>query len=149
MEFNKIEILIEKYFQGETSIADENDLRSYFLSQDIAPHLQRYKAMFRYFAQTKKQEFAQETLQIAKKRKVMWRSVAASIVFLFGLATFFMINTNKPVNKQHELGTYENPEIAFKETQKALALLSSNVNLGIESVRYVQEYETTKKRVFK
>ncbi|EKT3956702.1 hypothetical protein [Flavobacterium psychrophilum] len=149
MEFNKIEILLEKYFQGETSIADENDLRSYFLSQDIAPHLQRYKAMFGYFTQTKKQEFAQETLQIAKKRKVMWRSVAASIVFLFGLATFFMINTNKLVNKQHELGTYENPEIAFKETQKALALLSSNVNLGIESVRYVQEYETTKKRVFK
>jgi hypothetical protein len=60
-----------------------------------------------------------------------------------------MINTNEPVNHQHDLGTYESPELAFKETQKALALLSSNVNIGIESVRYIQEYEVTKSRVFK
>ena len=79
----------------------------------------------------------------------MWLSVAASVVVLLGVATFYMINTNEPVNNQNELGTYESPEIAFKETQKALALLSSNVNVGIESVMYVQEYETAKNRIFK
>lgn len=149
MEFNKIEILIEKYFQGETSIAEEKELRSYFSSQDVAPHLEQYKAMFGYFTQAKKQEFAQEIPQITKKRNVLWLSVAASVVVLLGVATFFMINTNEPVNHQNELGTYESPEIAFKETQKALALLSSNVNVGIESVMYVQEYETAKNRIFK
>ncbi|SFA73450.1 hypothetical protein SAMN05660845_0289 [Flavobacterium swingsii] len=149
MEFNKIEILIEKYFQGETSIAEEKELRSYFSSQDVAPHLEQYKAIFGYFTQTKKQEFEQEIPQITKKRNVMWLSVAASVVVLLGVATFYMINTNEPVNHQNELGTYESPEIAFKETQKALALLSSNVNVGIESVMYVQEYETAKNRIFK
>ncbi|WP_395058384.1 hypothetical protein [Flavobacterium sp.] len=149
MEFNKIEILIEKYFQGETSIAEEKELRSYFSSQDVAPHLEQYKAMFGYFTQSKKQEFVQEIPQITKKRNVMWLSVAASVVVLLGVTTFLMINTNEPVNHQNELGTYENPEIAFKETQKALALLSSNVNVGIESVMYVQEYENTKNRIFK
>ena len=79
----------------------------------------------------------------------MWLSVAASVVILLGVVAFFMINTNEPVNHQNDLGTYESPEIAFKETQKALALLSSNVNIGIESVMYVQEYETAKNRVFK
>ena len=149
MELNKIEILIEKYFQGETSIVEEKELHSYFSSQDVAPHLEQYKTMFGYFTQAKKQEFAQEIPQIAKKRNVMWFSVAASIAVLLGVATLYMININEPVNHQNELGTYESPEIAFKETQKALALLSLNVNVGIESVMYVQEYETAKKRVFK
>ncbi len=149
MAFNNIDILLEKYFQGETSIAEEKELRSYFSSQDVAPHLEQYKAVFGYFTQARKQEFAQQIPQTAKKRNVKWLSVAASVVVLLGIATFFMINTNEPVNHQHDLGTYESPELAFKETQKALALLSSNVNVGIESVRYIQEYEVTKSRVFK
>ena len=149
MAFNNIDILLEKYFQGKTSIAEEKELRSYFSSQDVAPHLEQYKAVFGYFTQARKQEFAQQIPQTAKKRNVKWLSVAASVVLLLGIATFFMINTNEPVNHQHDLGTYESPELAFKETQKALALLSSNVNVGIESVRYIQEYEVTKSRVFK
>ena len=149
MAFNNIDILLEKYFQGETSIAEEKELRSYFSSQDVAPHLEQYKAVFGYFTQARKQEFAQQIPQTAKKRNVKWLSVAASVLVLLGIATFFMINTNEPVNHQHDLGTYESPELAFKETQKALALLSSNVNVGIESVRYIQEYEVTKSRVFK
>ena len=149
MAFNNIDILLEKYYQVETSIAEEKELRSYFSSQDVAPHLEQYKAVFGYFTQARKQEFAQQIPQTAKKRNVKWLSVAASVVVLLGIATFFMINTNEPVNHQHDLGTYESPELAFKETQKALALLSSNVNVGIESVRYIQEYEVTKSRVFK
>jgi len=148
MELNKIEILIEKYFQGETSIAEEKELRSYFSSQNVAPHLEQYKAMFGYFTEAKQQEFKQEIPQPTKKRKVMWLSIAASIVVLLGMVTFFMINTNQPVT-QNELGSYDNPEKAFAETQKALALLSSNVNVGIESVRYVQEYNNSKKLIFK
>ena len=149
MAFNKIEIILEKYFQGETSIAEEKELRSYFSSQDVAPHLEQYKAMFGYFTQAKKQEFVQEIPQITKKRNVMWLSVAASAVVLLGIATFFMINNDELVNRKNELGTYKSPEMAFKETQKALALLSSNVNIGMESVMYVQEYENTKNKIFK
>jgi hypothetical protein len=147
MEFNKIEILIEKYFQGETSIAEEKELRSYFSSPDVAPHLEQYKAMFGYFTEAKQQKFTQEIPQQTKKRKVMWLSIAASIVVLFGMVTFFMINTDETVT-QNELGSYDSPEQAFRETQKALALLSSNVNIGIESVSYIQEYDNSKNLIF-
>ena len=147
MEFNKIEILIEKYFQGETSIAEEKELRSYFSSPDVAPHLEQYKAMFGYFTEAKQQKFTQEIPQQTKKRKVMWLSIAASIVVLFGMVTFFMINTDEAVT-QNELGSYDSPEQAFRETQKALALLSSNVNIGIESVSYIQEYDNSKNLIF-
>ncbi len=36
MELNKIEEILEKYFQGETSIAEENQLKEYFSSSNVA-----------------------------------------------------------------------------------------------------------------
>ncbi len=48
-----------------------------------------------------------------------------------------------------EYGTYDDPEVAFKETQKALAMISKNVNTGIESVNYITEYQTSKEKIFK
>ena len=48
-----------------------------------------------------------------------------------------------------DLGTYDNPEVALKETQKALALLSTHVNTGIESVNYIREYDDSKQLIFK
>jgi hypothetical protein len=148
MESNNIEILLEKYFQGETSIAEEKELRSYFSRTNVAPHLEQYQTMFGFFAKAKQEEFKQEILPKTKKRKVMWLSIAATITVLLGFATFFMMNNNN-VQVSNELGSYDSPEVAFVETQKALALLSSNVNVGIESVSYVHEYELTKNRVFK
>ncbi len=43
MALDKIEQLLEKYFEAETSIAEENELRVYFSSQDVAQHLQQYQ----------------------------------------------------------------------------------------------------------
>lgn len=146
MELHKIEQLLEKYFEGETSIAEENELKSYFSSSDVAQHLEPYKPMFGYFSAAKEQQFEQHIPLTAKKRKVAWISVAASVVVLLGAGTFAYFNYNQP--QSQDLGTYDNPEIAFRETQKALSLLSNNVNVGVESVQYIEEYETTKGKVF-
>lgn len=35
-----------------------------------------------------------------------------------------------------------------EQPKKALSLLSANVNVGIESVMYVQEYKITKEKIF-
>jgi hypothetical protein len=148
MESDKIEILLEKYFQGETSIAEENELKNYFSSLDVAQHLEQYKPMFGYFSQAKEQEFQQQIPLQTKKRTVAWLSVAASIVVLLGIGTYVYVDNNHATQSQN-LGTYDDPEVAFRETQKALALLSSHVNTGIESVQYVEEYEIAKDRVFR
>jgi len=147
MELNKIEILLEKYFLGETSIAEENELKNYFSSSNVAQHLEQYQPLFGYFSQAKEQKFAPEILLKTKKRKVVWVSIAASVVILLGIGTYGYYNFEN-VNRNQDLGTYDDPEVAFKETQKALALLSNHVNVGIGSVQYIQEYEITKEKVF-
>jgi hypothetical protein len=148
MEQNKIEILLEKYFEGTTGIDEENELRSYFSSADVAPHLEQYKPVFGYFSVAATQKLESEILLESKKQKVAWLSIAASIVVLLGIGTYTYFNRDIAKEKQ-ELGTYDDPEVALRETEKALKLLSSNVNVGIESVYYVKEYQNSKKIIFK
>jgi hypothetical protein len=82
---------------------------------------------------------------------VAWLSIAASAVVLLGIGTYFYTSEKNatPVTAQSELGTYDDPEEALAATQKALALLSNNVNVGIESVQYIKEYEQSKNKIFK
>ena len=148
MELIKVEILLEKYLEAAASIAEENELRNYFSTQNVAPHLEQYKAIFGFYTQAKQEKSGKEIVLKSKKNKTIWYSVAATIVVFLGIGTFFIMNRNAPI-PESELGSYDNPEIAFKETQKALALLSMNVNVGLESVMYVQEYENAKNKVFK
>jgi len=151
MELDKIEDILEKYFQGETSIAEENQLKEYFSSSNVAQHLEQYKPIFGYFSQVKEQKSTQEIPLKAKKRNVAWLSIAASVVVLLGIGTYFFVSEKNaaPAVAQSELGTYDNPEEALAATQKALALLSNNVNVGIESVQYIQEYQQSKNKIFK
>jgi hypothetical protein len=150
MELDKIENILEKYFQGETSIAEENQLKEYFSSSDVAQHLEQYKPIFGYFSQVKQQKSTQEIPLKTKKRNVAWISIAASVVVLLGIGTYYFAGEKTTqVVAQSELGTYDDPEEALAATQKALALLSNNVNVGIESVQYIGEYEQSKNKIFK
>ena len=48
MDYKYIEQLLERYWQGETTLQEENILRSFFSQQDIPEYLQKYKALFTY-----------------------------------------------------------------------------------------------------
>lgn len=146
MELVKIEQLLNKYLEGNTSIAEEKELKAYFSSNNVALHLQPYKSMFGYFKNQKEVQFTKTLpLQPRKRNVVKWIGVAASFVVLFGTAFFYM---NSNVSNE-DLGTYDDPEVAFIETQKALEMLSKNVNQGVEGVALLNEYNQSKETIFK
>ena len=146
MELNRIETILEKYFQGETSVLEEKELKNYFSSSNVAQHLEQYKPLFGYFSEASEQEFKQTIPLQSKKRNVKWLSIAASVIVLLGISTFTYLYQPQKTN---DLGTYESPEAAFEATQKALSLLSKNVNVGIESVSYINEFQNSKELIFK
>ncbi|WP_396159118.1 hypothetical protein [Flavobacterium sp.] len=148
MALDRIEQLLEKYFEAETSIAEENELKAYFTSPDVAQHLEQYKSIFGYAVQAKQEQFsATNPLQTKKRKSVVWISVAASVVVLLGVSVVTYHHYNQP--KSNDLGTYDDPEVAYRETCKALAMISEHVNTGIESMNYLNEYEQTKNKIFK
>jgi hypothetical protein len=148
MESTRIEQLIDKYFEGQTSTAEEKELKNYFSSSDVAQHLEQYVPIFGYFTQAKEQQFTQTIpLHTKKQFNVLWISVAASVVLLLGIMTFRFLET--PQSTTDEYGSFDSPELAMAETQKALDLVSQKLNVGIESVSYINEYQIAKERVFK
>jgi len=146
MELKNIEILLEKYFDGETSISEENELRKYFSSTDVSAHLMHHKPMFAYFSVAAAQKSEDKKAIMSVKSKTAWLSIAASIAVIVGVVAYVQ---NRTEVANSDLGTYDNPEVALKETQRALAMLSKHVNTGIESVTYVKEYKKSKNLIFK
>ena len=82
----------------------------------------------------------------AKRKTKNWIAIAASVAVLLGTGCYVFLKRNNTSNEN--LGTYDDPELAFIETQKALAMLSSHVNKGVEGMQYMQEFEKTKNKIF-
>lgn len=147
MELDKIEQVLEKYFEGNTSVAEEKELKHYFASNQVAPHLEQYKTIFDY-CQYAKQEKFKDRISVNKNqlRVIKWLPIAASVLLLASIGLIFYKS-----NQKHEIqnvGTVNDPKVAFRETQKALDLVSKQLNKGLESVNYLNEYEQTKNKIF-
>jgi hypothetical protein len=151
MEFNEIEKLINKYLEGNTSLHEEKVLKDYFSSDKVEEKLKEFQYLFVGLSEIKNQSYSKEIVFLeAKSNKKIWLSIAASVCVLLGIGYAFYLNTSVENNTiLSDLGTFKSPEIAFEETQKALELLSTHVNTGIKSVRYINEYENSKNLIFK
>ncbi|WP_281298413.1 hypothetical protein [Flavobacterium limnophilum] len=75
-------------------------------------------------------------------------SIAGSVLFLLAIGICGYLNYYE-ANQNQNLGTYDDPEVAFRETQKALSVLSTHLKTGMENVRYLQEYDNSKNLIFK
>ena len=86
MVLNNIEELLEKYNNAETSLKEEAQLKAYFASDDVAPHLEHYKPMFQYFSLSQQEQYTKDVPLKTKKTKLyQWISVAAVAVLMFGI----------------------------------------------------------------
>ncbi len=96
----------------------------------------------------KEHQLNQEIKLKSRKRGWTWFFAAAAVVVLLGIGAYGYFNYYNADQNQN-LGTYDDPEVAFRETQKALSRLSTNLNTGLESMQYIQEYENSKNLIFK
>ncbi|EZH71575.1 hypothetical protein ATO12_07140 [Aquimarina atlantica] len=146
MELSNIEKLLEKYFEGETTISEEKELKVYFTRETVPSHLERYKDLFQYFSQ-ESTITATKDLKLntsSKKSRYAWMGIAASIALIAGI---FLTNT--PPNPDETLGTYEDPEIALQETKKILNMVSQLMNEGKQELVYLNEFESTTEKLTK
>lgn len=85
------------------------------------------------------------SMQHKKRNLVKWTGIIASAIIVFGIASIY--TNSKSTNSN--LGTFNNPEVALIETEKALFMLSENVSCGVESVVVLNEFNKTKQTIFK
>lgn len=154
MELARIENLLEKYFEAETSIQEEATLQEYFAQDEVPEHLQQYKEMFNFFNNSSL-ETSNRTIQLKKETKraisIKWLSIAAMLVFFIGIYSVYQKNETEK----------EEARLAYMETQKALELISQslnkgtgaiahldNFNKGTDAMAQLRTFESTQKRIF-
>ena len=137
MVLNDIEKLLEKYENGETSLKEEQQLKSYFSQETVAPHLEMYKPMFAYFSVNQQEQFTKTLpLKTKKVNNYKWIAVAAVAVFMLG---YYFKTPVVSAYEEYAYGTYNNPEEALNEVTKSLAMISSHLNTGVSTVNYLGE----------
>lgn len=148
MDCKYVEQLLERYWQCETSLEEEAQLRLFFSSEEVPAHLLRYKDLFVY--QQVQQEvglsddfdtrvLAQVEVPVVKARRLtlvgrfmpLFKAAAVIAVMLslgnVAQHTFFA-DEALDYNYDAYTDTYDDPEVAYKEVSSALMMLSEGIN---------------------
>lgn len=152
MELANIEKLLEKYLEAETSLQEEQILRMYFTSGNVAPHLEEYAMLFGYFKENQSEIYT-KTIKLKpenKRRKnFKWLSVAASLALLVS-AYVGKLEYDKYQQKLYFAQVKEALQMVSLNLNKgndALFAVSNNLNKGTEAVAKLDTYDETVKTV--
>lgn len=139
MEPDRINQLLEKYWQAETNEAEEAELKEYFTGK---PGLEDHpaSALFNYLSEQQQVGIGDgfdkrfEAAIVRKSRLTKWLNpllkVAAMLLIAFSLL-YILLPDQKPASMALKGNdTYDDPQKAYLETKKALLLISHHLSAG-------------------
>jgi len=164
MDFDKIEQLLAKYWECETTLEEEQELKKFFNGTQVPPHLKEYVPFFTFLEFEKKTSKLDdvfdkqvidkiEALSKPKKGKVvkLFYDMArvAAVVLVVVTAGYFV--KEEYIDKKEEVkpyltDTFEDPQAAFEETKKALQMISANFKRGREEARKVSVFNDAQQK---
>ena len=142
-EYRHIEDLLERYYNAQTSEAEEQRLKDFFAHEEVPVHLQAEKEMFmqlqvpeeleerlsRQIDQWEAKE--RHTLKVNRNFRLQWiGGIAASLLLLFGAGYLY---------EPHPKDTCATPEEAYAHAEKALMMFSTALNKGMDKMEAIQE----------
>ena len=148
-DYSHIEALLERYYDAQTSEAEEQRLKDFFLHEEVPAHLQAEKEMFLQLQATDVPEGLEERLSQSIDRwgkkhrtlRLQWiGSIAASLLLLFGAGWYLQDTPRKD--------TCATPEEAYAEAQKALVMFSTALNKGMKQMDVLQETTERVEKIF-
>lgn len=145
MDYKYITALLERYFQAETTLEEEQVLADYFQKEEVHASLKDYQPLFNLFREERQMELPASfeprfTLPEQPARYTRLRffrfavRVAAVLLFMFGMYKLY-VPAPAPSTKESaaiDWSKYEpeTPEEAFKVTRSAMLRLSKELNKG-------------------
>lgn len=138
MELVKIEALLEKYFDAETSVQEEHLLKEFFSSDEVPEHLEVYRPMFAFAVKESKLKDQSPYRLKTKRRLSPMMKIAASITVIVSIGIFA---------KQYQ--ERKQAEFAYEQTMMAMELIADHFDKAKESISYLEVYEESKNKIFK
>lgn len=138
ISLQEAEKLIEKYYEGETSVSEENLLCEYFSGKNVPAKFEAEKAIFGYFANEKEKKFV-KLRPYALKWVSSIAAVAAiflSILFNLPSATSYAYVDGKKITNKKEI------IVLAQTTVGNLVSEMDDVEKGLENIQFGQEIES-------
>lgn len=161
MDFEKINGLLAKYWNCETSLEEEEQLRIFFRSGDAPEHLADAANLFRYFDEQKNKSLTDASfentvmkkIQPAEKgklRALLLNSLrlAAGIAVLVAAVWLVRMEVRESTPQQMA-DTYDDPKMAFEETKKALMMISKSFGTAEEQAKKINLFNEAQKDIRK
>lgn len=139
MDSKQIEQLLEKYWNAETSLEEEQELHRFFQGANVPENLRETATLFRYFEEEKKRSLS-ENFDAAVTKTIRQRQggktvsmtnwfqiarVAAGVAVV--VAAVYLVGHEVRKSSPGELpDTESDPKLAFEQTKKALLMISKN-----------------------
>jgi hypothetical protein len=158
MDYNKIKVLLEKYWNCETTLEEESLLQNYLSGTDIPEDLKEFTPLFQYYKSQRAMKVSEgfedrviDDIQSKEKKgkhkylHIYYKVAAAVILILFFVTIhqrFIAVREKATVMVQD---TFENPEKALEETKKALLLVSEKWNKGKDNIAKLSEFNKAEK----
>lgn len=157
MEYNDIRALLNKYWACESTEEEEAELRVFYAGHEgkLPADLQEAAPLFQYFNDcsavpdmpelfTDKPAPWDEPQQPAIVRSLWqgWMKYAAAVLVAAGLLYSADSFRDKKTDAMAFADTYSDPKLAYEQTQRALQLLSKNLNRGkneMQKIAYFNE----------
>lgn len=139
MKLHEIEVLLEKFYNGETNLDEEKTLRDYLNQDDIPEQFQAEKEHFNFLLDEQElalgEEFDTLILESLKEsnnpdtvRLWIYRTSGVAAALLLFLLVWFGTDLMQP---KEVYGTITDPALAFSETQKVMDEVSKKMNKGL------------------
>lgn len=161
MDSRKIEELLNKYWNCETSLEEEQQLRTYFKENDIPQQFQETASLFRYFEASKSKSLDDKSFDAAMIKKVekpkskvirmIYNSmrIAAGIAVLVMAVWFVREEVKTPPEEEAMVDTYDDPKMAFEETKKALMMISRSFGQAEKQTQKVKVFHDAQEEIQK
>jgi hypothetical protein len=160
MDSKHIEQLLEKYWNCETSLEEEKELRTYFGGSAIPSQLKETAQLFRYFEEEKKksagESFDEAIIKQVHPRKgakvvqmlsnIRLSRIAAGVVVVLAAAYFIHLEVKKAYPDPIE-DTYSDPKLAFEETKKALLMISRGFGKGKSEAGRIRMFNDAERQI--
>lgn len=139
MVYNRSEIeeLLNRYFEGETSLQEEQTLKEYFLNADNVPAEWNYaKVMFTGFSSNK--EATNHTVAVKKKGMPLKRIAAAvAVVALLSVSVALFVPKEKEIYCYVNGKPITDYELALKHAERAFSIMEEEISKSTKSLEII------------
>jgi hypothetical protein len=136
-----IDLLIEKYFDGSTSLEEERLMVKYFQKRNVPKHLEIYRPIFMFFLSEAKRKHHIKHLFMSMRNKSI-AVAAACLIMFFGVKMFLNTHTVFETSIAYIDGKkYTDKNVISSEVIKSLNNLSAdNTNIYSEQIEAIEQF---------